>query len=386
MEIKEMQMSDIEARKAEIRSEIAEATVERLEELNKEADLLEQRRAELQAEIEARAAVVEQVVEQTAEVVEERNLEDLEITKSEEKTMTLAEIRKSEEYVNAYANYIKSENDAECRALLSENATNGTVPVPELVEEIVRTAWEEEGLMALVKKSYLKGNLKVGFEISASAATAHAEGVAVNEETLTLGIVTLIPQAIKKWVSISDEALDLSGAAFLQYIYNEVAHQIAKKAADLLIADIVAKDTTGSSTAPIVGEVTSTTITGDLIAKAIAQLSDQAKEPVIVMNKLTYADFKAAQYSNKYPIDIFEGCKVVFNNSLTAFGSASTGDTYAIVGDFGYGALANFPNGEEITFKFDETTLAHQDLVRVIGREFVGIGVVAPSAFTKILA
>ena len=39
---------------------------------------------------------------------------------------------------------------------------------------------------------------------------------------------------------ISDEAMDLTGEAFLRYIYDEVTYQIAKKAAALIIADIEA--------------------------------------------------------------------------------------------------------------------------------------------------
>ena len=62
----------------------------------------------------------------------------------------------------------------------------------------------------------------------------------------------------------------------------------------------------------------------------------------------------------------------------------SSGDTFAIVGDLGYGALANFPNGDGIDFKVDEMTLKKQDLVEIMGRQFVGIGVVAPDAFVKI--
>ena len=55
------------------------------------------------------------------------------------------------------------------------------------------------------------------------------------------------------------------------------------------------------------------------------------------------------------------------------------------VGDLDYGAMANFPNGEEINIKLDDLTLATADLVRIIGRMFAGIGVVAPNAFTAVL-
>jgi HK97 family phage major capsid protein len=55
-----------------------------------------------------------------------------------------------------------------------------------------------------------------------------------------------------------------------------------------------------------------------------------------------------------------------------------------IVGDLGHGALANFPNGQEITVKRDDYTLATSDLVRFIGREYVGIGIVANNSFVKV--
>ena len=102
------------------------------------------------------------------------------------------------------------------------------------------------------------------------------------------------------------------------------------------------------------------------------------------MNKQTIASFKAAQYAASYPIDPFEGLEVIPNNSLKAFSAASTGDTYMIVGDLAEGAEMNFPNGDGISFKFDEMTLKKQDLIEVLGRQYVAIGVVSPDAFVKV--
>ena len=114
-------------------------------------------------------------------------------------------------------------------------------------------------------------------------------------------------------------------------------------------------------------------------------LSDEAADPVVMMNKATWGQFKAAQYAGGFDVDPFEGLPVVFNNSIKSFTAATTGDAYVIVGDLGQGALMNFPNGEGIDFKFDEMTQAEYDLVRIIGREFVGIGVVAPDAFVRVV-
>ena len=376
MELKEMEMEQLIERRSAIATELdaPEADLDALE--NEARAINEEIEARRQAEAqraEIRAAVAAGAGEVTETIVEEKR----------ENKMSEIEIRNSAEYINAYAEYIKSGDDTECRALLSENATNGTVAVPELVYDIVKTAWEKEGIMSRVRKSFLKGNLKVGFEISATGAVKHNEGVAVDEETLVLGIVNLVPQSIKKWVSISDEALDLRGEAFLSYIYDELAYQIAKKAADDLVAAIIACGTVSTTTCPSVPVLKENLAIGT-IANAMAKLSDQAGNPVIMMNKATYASFKNAQYAASYPVDPFEGLPVVFNNTITAYSAATTGVTYAIVGDLGYGALANFPNGQEISFKYDDLTLAASDLVRVIGRQFIAEGVVAPDAFVKV--
>lgn len=376
MELKEMTIDELEARKAQIAEEV-EADGADLDALEEEVRAikseLESRKAEEAKKAEIRSAVAAGAGTVVQEFKEERKT-----------VMNNEEIRNSKEYIDAYAEYIKSSDPTECRALLSENDANGTVPVPELVYDIVKTAWEREGIMSRVRKAYLRGNLKVGFEISSSAAATHSEGIAVNEESLVLGVVELIPESIKKWISISDEALDMRGESFLRYIYDELAYRIAKKAADMLVAKIQACGTVSTTTCPGVPAIKVTTPTLGTVADAIANLSDEAANPVIMMNKLTWATFKGLQAAGNYGYDPFEGLPVVFNDTITAISAATTGVAYMIVGDLDHGALANFPNGDDITFKYDEMTLATQDLVRVIGREFVGLGVVAPNAFVKV--
>lgn len=376
MEIRDMQMSDIETRSAELTSMVDQPDAD-IEAITAEVQELEKRKAQILAEAKERKAQLEEVAKTAVET---------ETIDMEERTMEEIMTRNSAEYVRAYAKYIQGGDDREVRSLLSENATGGTVAVPEFVYEEIKTAWNEEGIMSRVRKSYLKGNLKVGFEISASGATVHQEGQAVNEQTLVMGIVELKPEAIKKWISISDEALDLDNSeAYLRHIYSELAHHIAKKAADELIAKIKACGTASTTTQVAVPVITSTQITLGLVASAIAQLSDQADRPTIMMNKLTWAAFKQAQYAASFPADPFEGCDVVFNDTIAAFSAATTGVPYMIIGDLGYGALANFPNGEEITVKRDDLTLAASDMVRFIGREFVAVAPVAPNAFVKVV-
>lgn len=377
MEIKNMSVEELNARKAEI---VVESEMD-----GADLDALTKEVREINAEIEARTEVEAQKAEIRAAVANGAGVvtETIEPEiRAEEKTME--EIRNSAAYIDAYAEYIKTENDAECRALLTENVS-GSVPVPTFVEDIVRTAWEREGITSRVRKAYLKGNLKVGFEISGDPAVIHTEGAAaIDPENLVLGVVTLVSQSIKKVVQISDEAYDMRGEAFLRYIYDELTYRIAKLAADTLVADILACGTVSTTTVPGVPAITATTASIGTVAAAIANLSDEAANPVVIMNKLTWGTFKAAQYAANYAIDPFEGLDVVFNDSITAFDAATTGVTYMIVGDLDQGALMNFPNGEQIQFKFDELSLKKQDLIEVLGRMYVGIGVVAPNAFVKV--
>ena len=375
MELRDFSAEELEARKLEIRG--------LLDAEDADLDALEAEARAINTELENRAAAEAEKVEERKKVAEDETLPEVEKSPNEERTMENKEIRNSDAYIEAYAKYIRTGDDQECRALLSENGS-GSVAVPEIVYNTVKTAWEREGIMSRVKKAYFKGNLKVGFEVSSTEATIHTEGQAVNEETLVDGIVTLVPSAIKKWISISDEALDMAAVPYLQYIYEELTYRIAKKAADTLVGKITSAGTQSTTTAVGVPAVKSTTITLDLTSKAMAHLSDEAANPVIIMNKLTWGEFKTAQASANYAYDPFEGLDVVFNNSLKAFSAASSGDVYMIVGDLGQGALANFPAGDEITIKRDDYTLATSDLVRFIGREYVALGLVAPDAFCNV--
>ena len=378
---------EIEARKLEIREAVEnEENLEKVEELTKEVEALNEEEAQI-TEAEK--------TEEIAEAVEEKSMPVKEVVKEERKMENNKELRNSKEYINAYAEYLKSNDDKELRALITtEGYTTGnsaTVEIPDMVYDIVKTAWEREDIMSLVRTVSVKGNLKVQFEASAGEASTHQEGnSAVSEESLVLGVVELKPVSIKKWISISDEVVDLRGEDFLRYIYDELTYRIAKKCADDLIGTIKqlpsslsANGETGVYDKVSANKITKAPALG-LIAEAIANLSDETRDITVVMNKLTYADFKAAQYAAGYPVDPFEGARVVFNNSLPAYSAANANAVYAIVGDFNHGALANYPSGEGIEIKYDNTTLMTSDLVRILGRRYVGANAVADKAFCLI--
>ena len=382
-EIKNMTIEEVEVRASEIVKEIeaGEVTEERLAELDTESVEIEERKAELK-KAAAEAKEVREAVAEDKVVVEE--VKDV---IKEERKMTNKEVCATKEYRDAFANYIRTGDDKECRALLTENVS-GDVPVASIVYDIVKNAWEKEGIVARIKKAYVKGNLRVGFEISADGAFIHTEGQAVSSsaaENLVLGTVNIVASNIKKFIYVSDEVIDSTD--FLNYVYDELVYQIAKKLADQVIAKIEACGTVSTNTPSMnvaVPKITEASIALNTIANAIAQLSDQAADPVIIMNKATFASFKAVQAAGSYGYDPFEGLPVLFNNTIAAYSAATTGVTYAIVGDLGEGMLANFPNGEDIKIKLDDLSQAESDLVKIVGRQYVGVEVVGPKSFVKI--
>lgn len=364
MEIKEMTSAELEARKAQIATDVdAEgADLDALEEeVRAIKDELEARKAEETKKNEIRAAVANG----SGTVIEERK----------EEVTNMPETRSSKEYKNAFGEYIKKNYDLnklneEQRALLTVNATNGTVAVPVGVEQKINTAWENDEIMSRVVRTFFKGNLKVGYEVSATPAVVHTEGgAAVTPETLVLNYVELVPEMIKKVVEVSDEVLAVNDT-MVDYLYDEIEYQIIKLAAGKVVQKIVASSLTASYT--LAG---STPTTADIVTAA-GQLSGEATNPVVITTRATAAAIKAAALSAHYGYDPFDGMDVLYTDA------ANLGTASFIIADLS-GVQANFPEGDGAKFKFDEMTKADADLVRIIGRLYVGLDVVAAGRAVK---
>lgn len=377
MEVREMSIKQLEERKAAIAVEVDSEGAD--------LDALETEVRSIKEELERRAAEEAQKVEIRKAVAEGAGKPVENIIKVEEKPMTIEEIRSSADYINAFADYIKTNDDKECRKLLSTNAGSGAayVPVPVLVDDIIRHAWDDEPLLSRVRKTNFRGNLKVAFESAADGAYVHSEGqTADTEESLTIGIVTMTPANIKKWITISDEAITMGGESFVRYIYNELAHQIVKKLAALVVNDIATASVSHSSSA--VGVPAITAAPGVVtLANAAAYLCDEASNPCVIMNRLTETAFLAAYAAGNFGVDPFAGFTKIYSSQLPAYGTASDNAVYAIVGDLD-GAQVNYPEGEGIAIKYDDLSLAEQDLVKIVGRQYAAHAVTAPGRFCNI--
>ena len=377
MDLREMTVEQLEERKAAIAAEVdAEgADLDALEEeVRAIKEELENRAAEAAKKEEIRKAIAEGKVGE--KIVEQK------IDEGRKEMKTNDEVRASEAYINAFARYLVTEDATECRSLLTENV-GGSVPVPTFVDEKVQTAWEDNKILDRVRKTYLRGNLSIPFERVASDAVEHTEGSgAIDEETLKFGIVKATPKNIKKFVRLSDEDIAMGGRYLVDYVYDELIQKIMKKLADLVVNDIATASTSATSTAACVAEITSApTVTA--VATAFANLSDEATDPVVIMNKLTYASFKQAQAQANFAVDPFEGLPVLYSNKLKAYSAASNGDVYAIVGDLN-GVTVNYPEGEGIVTKYDDISEAEYDMVKIHGRQYAAHALTACGRFCNI--
>ena len=374
---------EIEQRKAEIDAALEQPEAD-LDALQEEARQLADESAQLNTQLEELKKQAEEA-EEARKAVENGAGETKEKI-MEEKTMNEMELRNSPEYIEAYAKYIKTGKDEEVRALLTTNATaaTGYVPVPTLVDDIVRHAWENENILSRVRKTGFTGNVKVAFELSADGAYIHAEGSsAPTEEALTLGIVELKPENIKKWITISDEMMEATGEGFLRYVYEELAYQVMKKLSYEIVGDIAdATYTTNQAAAVGIPKVNKDPGLNTINAAA-NNLSDEARDIVVIMNPLTKTNFQAAYAAGNFAVDPFAGLPVITSGKLPAFDAANANDTYAIVGDLS-AVQANFPAGDGLKLIEDPYSLAEKDLVKLVGRVFCGHGVVAPGRLVRL--
>ena len=377
-EIKSFTMEQIETRTAEIKAEIDNADAEKLEALNAELEAIETRKGEI--EMETRKANMKAVAEGAGQVV---------VAAPEKEVRTLESVISSNEYVDAFAEYIKTGKDRECRALLTDLVDGGSVPTPTVIDNFINTAWERANLVSRVRRTNIKGTAKYPFEFSATGASVHKEGTAApDEEQLVLGTVSVEPEMLKKWITVSDEVLALKGQAFLDYIYDEIEERILELADAQIVAAIKAAPAEATKTAAGV-RVIAHEIDASVIFAAQAELVAAARNVVAIMNKKTYFNtimsltdttgrpIYNVVSENGRPSYFINGVEVIFDNTLA--------EDEIIVGDLS-GVILNLPDGQDVSFVTDPYSLAEKDLVKIVGKMYAGIAVVRDGYFCYVSA
>ena len=373
---------EIEQRKAEIDAE--------LEKPEADLDALHEEARQLAEETDQLAQQLEELKNKAAEEAEDRKAVEngageTKEEMQEETKMDLKEIRNSQEYLDAFANYIRTGSAEECRTvLLTKNApASGQLPVPDMLEGIIKTAWEKNEFLNQIKKTYFRGNLRVPFELSATGAWKHVEGTTgLTEEEITIGIVTLTPANIKKLVRVTDECVAMGGEEFINYIYSEVAYRVLGELVKEIIDYIDDLSTSNGSTA--IGVPKYKVAPGVMtLENAATQLSEEATDLCVVLNRLTEQAFNTAYAQANFAINPWAGMKRIYTSELPAYSAASENDMYALVGDL-KAIQANYPEGESLVIKWDDLSEAEDDIVKIVGRQYVGFGVTAPGRLVKL--
>lgn len=356
MDIKEMTTEELIERSDAIDSELRNADadldlVATEAEINSINEELKTRKAAEAKRNELRAAVAKGKGETKKEFKEENK--------------EMEETRKAELF-DALAEYIKGNATSEQRALLTTGATGGTVKVSNIVDDFIWTDWDNSPILSRIRKVYVRGNYSVGYEASATGATKHTEGAAApNEETLTLAYINFVEQYYKKWITVSDTVLALKGEAFMRYLMDEFGHQLAIALENAVVAEIAASSLSAQVTNPI---------DNTAAMAGFAALSDEARNPVVIISKANYATIMNERATTGGKIeDPFNGMEVLFNRTVTGM----------LVGDLD-GVVANFPEGEDFQFIVDRTSLAEKDMVKIVGKILGDIHLVRPHGFAVV--
>lgn len=370
-------LAEIETRKAQILEEMEKEGAD-LDALKNEMEELRQNADELRENAKKAEEIRKQIASGAAGITKGEN------RKAETASKTVDEIRGSKEYLDAFARYLVDEDEKELRALLTENApANGQMPVPTLVDTIIRTAWEKDQILSRVRKTGFKGNLRVPFERAGDDAYEHNEGTtAITEEDLNLGVVELKPKNIKKFIRLSDEIIATGGEALVRYIYEELTHRIIKKLSYLVIGDIAGASTSHSSSAIGIPKIEGQPDLS-VVVDAEAELTDEAENVVVIINRKTSSAFHRARVAGNFAVDPYDGLTVLYSSALPAYSAASANAVWMIVGDL-YGAQVNYPEGEGIIRKWDDLSEAEADMVKVHGRQYAGHKVTGPGMFCNV--
>ena len=401
-------------------SAMAEEEIKKAEARNEEiAKSLEERKASFDEEkdIEAREKLIKDVeaLKEEARAINDKIVELRKVyeeMKGKEKTMDLlnnvnpsviegrnanVDYRSTAEYADVWAEYAKTNQrsafgrfnytDANVQNEVRTLATSvANIPVPTILQTAIETAWVEYGkLSRLVTKTFIRGLLSIPYEASATGANWHAEGSeAPAEEEITFGSLSIEPMMIKKWISLTDELLALTGEDFVRYIADELVYRVVLKLDEAIINGTL---TNGKGVLGITKDTNVPAIkksaSFNVVNEALAELKfvDGAS---VTMNPKTYFDtmmgltdtagrpiYSVAMDNTMKPKYYLSGLPVEFTDALPAYSTASANEDYMVVGNLKAFRL-NMPNGDGVETMADPYTKATEDIVRFIGKLFAG--------------
>jgi HK97 family phage major capsid protein len=230
------ELKSIEDKKVEMRSEAnAEGiTVERIDELTKEADELNERSKELNAELAELEARSEAIKEEKSKIKVEKEIRQMTTTKTD---------------VELRAESLMNTGTMEMRAILS----TGQIATPTAVGGVNGLAEIGVGIVDDVKAVALTGNgaYKVAYKATNAAAAAVTDGQAISSTEPTFGVVTINPAEWGTLDTISNQVKKVSPLSYEAEVENSAVIALREYASGKIIEAVQASDLAGEITQAI---------------------------------------------------------------------------------------------------------------------------------------
>jgi HK97 family phage major capsid protein len=230
------ELKSIEDKKVEMRSEAnAEGiTVERIDELTKEADELNERSKELNAELAELEARSEAIKEEKSKIKVEKEIRQMTTTKTD---------------VELRAESLMNTGTMEMRAILS----TGQIATPTAVGGVNGLAEIGVGIVDDVKAVALTGNgaYKVGYKNTNAVAAAVTDGQAISSTEPTFGVVTINPAEWGTLDTISNQVKKVSPLSYEAEVEASALIALREYASGKIIEAVQASDLAGEITQAI---------------------------------------------------------------------------------------------------------------------------------------
>lgn len=232
-EIMALDIEQVEARSLELVSEVESAeSNEAMDAIQMEMDALEERKAQIKAEIEERKADIADVIKGEGEVVEE--------IKEERNTKEMFGID-TKEYRDAFMANLVGRATVEQRAILADNTNYGdglALPVG-----LDRDIWDQvtEAHPILADVEILRSGMAIKVtKMTPAAITKKKDSDPSAEQTFTGVDVTLVGADYHTYVTLSYAEAKMSQGAMERYLVREVADAIGESLAKDVFARILA--------------------------------------------------------------------------------------------------------------------------------------------------
>lgn len=310
------------------------------------------------------------------------------------------------EYRDAYFESIKKNDMSIVQRFVSTNdsgtSTGGEVVVPVMIMNEIQDRIMQGGRIAsLCKIVSMATLLEIPFVVSTTGASIHIEGSeAPAEEEIELKNIMLNPDFIKKWIGVTDKMEAMSISDFGTWLMKEMVDKILAKLDEQILL--------GAQTDAVKGITTNTDVlrVNDLTAhvlnfntpnSAVALLDDGTENnAVIVMNRKTFLNnvmalvdttgqpiYRIMNDNMGKPSFMFGGYRVVFSNLLPAYDTATTGQVYAVVGDFS-GYLLNTPKGYAVNLERNPYSKMKENIIEYVAKLLVAGDVASPLSFVNV--